>query len=117
MEFLDVPDYHNGSSDVPTWSRDSRNIFFTAKRDDRVELMRADLDGNVTQLTQSSPGVIHYHPNPSPDGRWIVFGSTRSHGRRQLFVMPTTGGEPRQITKVDEGWAAMHAHWRPHQKP
>jgi TolB protein len=115
MQFLDVPDYHNGSSDVPTWSRDSRQIFFTAQRGDCVELMQADLDGNVRQLSQSMSNTIHYHPNPSPDGRWLLFGSTRSHGRRQLFVMPTAGGEARQITNVDAGWAAMHAHWRPRQ--
>lgn len=117
MQFLDVPDYHNGSSDVPTWSQDSGSIFFTAKTGESVELMRADVSGKVTQLTKSAPGVVHYHPNPSPDGRWLVFGSTRQEGRRQLFVISTAGGEPRQITRVDTGWAAMHAHWRPRTTP
>lgn len=45
------PDFHSASSDVPVWSTDGRQVFFTAKVGDSIELMRVDLDGKVTQLT------------------------------------------------------------------
>jgi TolB protein len=114
VEILDVPDYHGGSSDVPVWSADGSSVFYTAKVGQSIELLRVNLSGESTQLTRSGAAVIHYHPVPSADGRWLSFGSTRADGRRQLFIMAEQGGEPRQLTAVPAGWAAMHAHWQPH---
>src|SRR5262249_16209895 len=28
-DIMDVPDFHGGSSDIPTWNVDSRSVFFT----------------------------------------------------------------------------------------
>jgi Tol biopolymer transport system component len=116
MQFLDVPDFHGGSSDVPAWSADGAWIHYTAKVGPSIELMRVNLAGKIEQLTTSKSPAINYHPRPSPDGKWIVFGSTRSEGRRQLFVMPAAGGKIHQVTNVPAGWAAMHAWWRPAAK-
>ncbi len=112
MLFLDVPDYHEGSSDVPTWSPDSRWVYYTAKAGEAVELMRVSLDGKSKQLSRSRPGVLHYHPKVSPDGRRVVFGSTRD-GVRQLWVANADGSAARPITALKKGHAAMHAHWQP----
>jgi TolB protein len=112
VECLDKPAFHSASSDIPIWSLDGQAIIFTAKVGESVELMRAELDGEVTQLTHSPAVVLHYHPKLSPDGRWLVFGSKRL-GTRQLYVMPTGGGEQRAITNVPTGHGAMHAYWRP----
>ena len=112
VECLDKPAFHSASSDLPIWSNDGKSIFFTAKIDDRVELMRVELDGDVTQLTDSEAGVSLYHPQLSPDGRWLALGSNRS-GTRQLYVVSVEGGELRAITQVPAGYGAMHARWRP----
>ena len=112
VERLTHPDFHSESSDVPVWSTDGRQVFFTAKVEDSVELMRADLDGNVTQLTKSKPGTRHYHPAVSPDGKWILFGSDRS-GVMQLYIANTDGSEPRPISNVPAGHCAMHGSWQP----
>jgi Tol biopolymer transport system component len=112
VEFLDVPDFHGGSSDVPVWSSDSQWVYYTAKADRAVELMRVSLAGEPEQLTHSAPGVLHYHPAVSPDGGWVIFGSTRS-GRRQLHVARSGSTSARQITNVAEGYGAMWAHWQP----
>ena len=77
--------------------------------------MRTTLEGKEEQLTQSKPGVLHYHLATSPNGQWLVFGSTRS-GVRQLYVMPVTGGEALPITNVPAGHAATWASWQPEAK-
>lgn len=112
IEFLDVPDYHGGSSDVPNWSIDSQSIFYTAKIGENVELFQITLDGQTEQLTRSAEGTLHYHPTPSPDGRWIVYGSKRG-GVRNLFVMRLSDRKEHAMTDVPAGQAAMHAYWQP----
>jgi len=86
IEFLDVPDFHHGSSDVPVWSIDSQTVFYTAKVDNNVELFQIALDGEPIRLTTSVEGTLHYHLKPSPDGNWIVYGSKRN-GIRNLYAM------------------------------
>jgi len=112
IPFLDVPDYHEGTSDVPSWSPDSKWLYYTAKVGEAVELMRTSLDGKTAQLTHSKPGVLHYHPSLSPDGKLIMFGSTRD-GVRQLWVACVDGSKPRKITSLSKGHAAMWASWQP----
>ncbi|MBB5207858.1 S41 family peptidase [Chiayiivirga flava] len=51
--------------------------------------------GTALRLT-SHPGAELY-PKFSPDGSQIAF-SAEYNGTRQVFVMPSTGGEPRQLT-------------------
>jgi Tol biopolymer transport system component len=112
VAFLDVPDYHGGSSDVPVWSADGKWVYYTAKRDSSIELLRVGLDGRAEQLTHSKPNVGNYHPTPSPDGKWILFGSNRT-GTRQLYLARPDGTDVAPITRVPPGSAAMWAHWRP----
>ncbi len=112
VEFLDVFDFHGGSSDTPVWSADGDAIFYTAKSGDSVELMRATLDGKSEQITHSVGSTLHYHPTPAPEGGKLLLGSNRS-GVRQLYVMPTGGGKPRAITSVKEGHGALWGHWQP----
>jgi len=112
IAFLDVDDFHGGSSDVPVWSKNGRWVYYTAADGDRIELMRVSLDGATEQLTHSQPGTKVYHPTPSPDGKCLIYGSTEA-GTRQLYVIPVEGGAGHQITHVPEGWGAMWPHWRP----
>ena len=115
IAFLDVADFHGGSSDVPVWSADGRSVFYTAQVDKSVELFRVTLDGKATRLTKSPPGTLHYHPQPSPDGKWLAYGSKRG-GVRQLFVMRLADGTERQVTRLGAGHGAMWPHWRPAPK-
>jgi Tol biopolymer transport system component len=110
--FLDVPDFHGGSSDIPVWSTDGTQVFFTAQVGPSVELHAVKLDGKVVRLTTSAPGVTHYHPQPSPDGRWLAYGSRRN-GVRQIFVMNLSTHEEKQVTDLPAGHGAMWAYWQP----
>ena len=51
--------------------------------------------GSATRLT-SHPG-IEVFGKFSPDGKWIAF-TGQYDGDEQVFVIPTSGGEPRQLT-------------------
>ena len=110
--FLDVFDFHQGSSDTPVWSATGDSIFYTAKVDDAIELFQVSIDGAAKQLTHSAEGVSHYHPRPSPDGRYLLYGSKRE-GVRQLFVRDLSLGAERQITHLEKGHAAMWPQWQP----
>jgi Tol biopolymer transport system component len=115
VAFLDVPDFHGGSSDVPVWSVDGKSVLFTAAVGKSVELFRVRLDGKSERLTTSKEGTLHYHPQPSPDGKWLVYGSKRD-GVRQLFVMRLADHSERRITNLKAGWGAMWPAWQPQPK-
>jgi tricorn protease len=51
--------------------------------------------GTATRLT-AHPGVETY-AKFSPDGKWIAF-TGQYDGDEQVYVMPSSGGEPRQLT-------------------
>ncbi|MHB1560022.1 MAG: TolB family protein [Isosphaeraceae bacterium] len=112
IAFLDVPDFHSGSSDVPAWSADGRAVYYTAKVGPSVELFRAALDGRPEQLTHSPDGTLHYHPTPSPDGRYLGFGTQRQ-GVRQLGVLRIADRARHSLTNLERGHAAMWPHWQP----
>jgi TolB protein len=110
--FLDVDDFHGGSSDTPVWSIDGQSVFYTAQAGACVELFQVTLEGKTRQVTKSPASTLHYHPQPSPDGKWLVYGSKRD-GVRQLFVRSLADGAEKQITQLQQGHAAMWPHWSP----
>jgi TolB protein len=113
VPIIDMPDFHGGSSDVPIWSRDGASVYYTARIGQNVELMQTSLSGATQQLTHSTTSkTLTYHPVPSPDGKWLLFGSNSS-GARQLYVMPSGGGPSRPITHVPPGSGAMFGSWNP----
>jgi Tol biopolymer transport system component len=118
VEKLKHPDFHSESSDVPVWSADGKSVYYTAQFDSSVELMRVAIPtdpktpSQPERLTYSTTKTRHYHPSPSPNGRWILFGSDRS-GVMQLYVADADGKNARPVTDVAPGHAAMHGFWRP----
>ena len=63
-------------------------------------------------LTKSEAGTLHYHPQPSADGRWLLYGSKRD-GVRQLFVMRLADRFEQRLTELPVGRGAMWPHWQP----
>lgn len=114
--FLDVDDFHQGSSDTPVWSADGQSVFFTTQTATTTELCQVDLEGKFTQLTTSQEGTMHYHPKPSNDGNWLLYGSMRN-GVRQLFVRNLKTSAEHQITHLTKGRGAMWPHWQFAQLP
>src|SRR5262249_1683931 len=92
ISFLDVFDFHGGSSGTPVWSTDGNSVFYTAKVGSNVELFRIAPGGEATQLTHTKDGTLHYHPQPSADGQWLMYGSQRD-GVRDLYLMRLSDGQ------------------------
>jgi len=116
IEFLDVDDFHGGSSDTPVWSADGKSVLYTAQAGSSVEVFQVSLDGQREQLTHGAEATLHYHPQPSRDGKWLLFGSRRG-GVRQLYVMRLSDRSERCITRLAPGKAAMWPHWQPVEGP
>lgn len=81
-----------------------------------VELFQVPLAGQAVQLTHSRAGTLHYHPQPSRDGNWLVYGSKRD-GVRNLFVMNLANRSEQPLTQLPRGSAAMWPHWQPRALP
>jgi Tol biopolymer transport system component len=73
---------------------------------------RITLEGPSERLTQTPEGSLHYHPQPSPDGHWLAYGSKRD-GVRQLYVMRLEDRSEYRITRLERGRAAMWPYWQP----
>ncbi|MGA1977116.1 MAG: PDZ domain-containing protein [Bacteroidales bacterium] len=77
--------------------------------------------GEARRLT--SHVGLELFPKISPDGKWIAFSGEYS-GNRQIFVIPSSGGVPRQLTwynPVEEmpprgGWDYAVLDWTPDSK-
>ena len=93
IEFLDVPDFHGGSSDMPVWSADGKSVFYTAKVGKSVELFQATLDGKATQLTKSPAGDAALPP--AAVARRQVAG-VRLEARRRAAAVRDAPGRPRR---------------------
>jgi dipeptidyl aminopeptidase/acylaminoacyl peptidase len=83
------------------------------------DLWIADREGSTHLLTaqaKSSSGARW-----SPDGRWVAFASDRpgqvaetKADSKQIYLIDPTGGEARQVTKLDDGVDAFE--WAPDSK-
>jgi len=86
---------------------DSKN----SKSVSRLWIVPSDGSAPARQLT--NPSGKDNGPKWSPDGRWILFASTRS-GSSQLWVINPSGGEAKQLTKISTD--ASTATWSPDGK-
>jgi serine/threonine protein kinase/Tol biopolymer transport system component len=76
----------------PAVSADGRHIAWTASPKGARNIWRMDIDGgNPKQLTA---GIGEWHPQYSPDGKWLVYAGHSS----LLWKTPLDGGAPVQLT-------------------
>ena len=95
--------------------RTAPSVYYTAQVGANVELFRVSLDGRSERLTRTPAGSLHYHPTPSPDGRYLAYGSQRD-GVRQLYVLRLADRSERRLTDLPAGprghVAALATHTR-----
>jgi tricorn protease len=79
-------------------------------------------DGGEARRLTSHMG-LELFPKISPDGQWIAFSGEYS-GNRQIYVIPSNGGVPRQLTWYNPvgvmpprgGWDDVVLDWTPDSK-
>ncbi|MCX5779067.1 MAG: Tol-Pal system beta propeller repeat protein TolB [Elusimicrobia bacterium] len=90
----------DGFCDSPAWSPRGDRIAFTMRRGNgsTFDIYVYDLGtGQITRLTQDE----RHNENPtwSPDGRFIVFSTTRS-GRKELYLIAADGSGLRRLCEM-----------------
>jgi len=76
----------------------------------RAAIWRFSLIGNAP-VRLTSGRWADGSPRWSPDGEWLAFTSKRETTSAQVWLLPTGGGEARQITNLDNG--AGDIGWAP----
>jgi len=90
---------HESYCDRPTWSPPPYNeIAYASRTGPGFDIKVLDLaSGESRQLTFGEGS--NESPAYAPNGRHLVFSSTRS-GRRQLYTIDRTGKDVRQLTRI-----------------
>lgn len=78
----------------------SGRLLFSSNRDGNYDIWLQNPKGKTEKLTKHE--ASDSNPNWSPDGKEIVFESTRD-GRPQLYILDLTSREVQQMTKKPQG--------------
>jgi Tol biopolymer transport system component len=88
-----ISSIHDNLMRHAAWSPDGKSIYVRSPG----RLSRLDLaTGRETELYKGGGGLRGM--DVSPDGRWLAF----YRGKDSLVVMPSAGGEPREVAHLDE---------------
>ncbi len=82
----------------------------TEKNKYKTHLCTVDREGHVTQWTQGEKSCAQ--GRWSPDGTTIAFTSGREEPSDQIYLISTSGGEARKLTKFPEGAIGAYK-WSP----
>jgi dipeptidyl aminopeptidase/acylaminoacyl peptidase len=92
----------------PRISPDGRLVAFVVTRIDREEseyrsaIWLIPIDGSEAPRRLTSGTKVDAAPRFSPDGTQLAFVSDRDGEKKQLFVLPLQGGEPRRLSDLPE---------------
>lgn len=130
-----------GGSNMPTWTRNGEILFsrklpnskvpweYQAQRPDtdhfnrdfKPELARGGTqicrlkpkDGSVTPLTSREPPVWDFRASESPEAKQVVFCRAQTGGVPSVWIMDSTGANPRRLTAGVNEQGADHPRWLP----
>ncbi len=77
----------------------------------RLSIWLVAADGGQTPAQFTRGPKMDRAPRWSPDGQTLAFLSDRDGGRPQIYLMPSSGGEPRKLTALPAG--AGEPQWSP----
>ena len=80
----------------PAWSPDGSVLVYASDRSGQFELFIRDLAAGGDRLALTSDRQHNVQPCWSPDGAHIAY---HSRGRGGIWIIPRTGGTPRQISR------------------
>lgn len=89
----------------PVLSPDGRALAFSANRSGRFEIYLQQLAPGSREIQLTDDQSQSFQPSWSPDGAYLAYAS---HGRGGIWVIPSLGGTPRQLTTI-----GSHPAWSP----
>jgi len=93
----------------PQWSPTDHRIVYVSRVGGQFQIFTIPPEGgDPVQLTYEGSNE---NPSWSPDGRQIVFSSTRVNGRKAIFVMLANGQDQRLL--IDYGMSDYFPFWGP----
>ena len=84
-----------------SWSQDGKTLAIASlpTPDDPGSILLLNVETNETRrLTTAVQSFREFTPVFSPDGKTIAFVRSYSNSAREIFVVPTSGGTPKQLT-------------------
>lgn len=81
------------------WAPKSRTIYFNTREEGHRSIYRVSLDGQLERISDEGYNSML---TITPDGERLVFLRSYNDLPYELFVMPSSGGEARQLTFTNE---------------
>jgi Tol biopolymer transport system component/serine/threonine protein kinase len=102
-----------GGASFPTLSRDGRRLAYT-QTTQNINIWRYEVPQGTGRTSPPTKLIAsteqEEQPDFSPDGKRILFASTRS-GSKEIWVCDSDGSNPRQLTFL--GGLAINPRWSP----
>jgi Tol biopolymer transport system component len=82
------------------WSPDGKFLVAVDKTSprDHLNILSISADSGRVHTLLTQPPVFLQNPAVSPDGSWLAYVAGRGFLSQDIFVIPVSGGEPRQLT-------------------
>lgn len=96
--------------EAPNWSRDGSYLLFN--RQGRIWKLPVT-NGTPELLDTGGQTNCNNDHGLSPDGQWLAISDQTQDGKSHVYILPSSGGEPRQLTPL--GPSYWHG-WSPNGK-
>ena len=105
------------SAGAPRWMPDSNGLIVTVERNDTDQLVLTDRDGSWPRALTTDAVGDHWDPQPSPDGKHIVFTLRRFDDLNRLDVILLEIASGKQVTLYGKpSTRAFSPKWAPDGK-
>jgi Tol biopolymer transport system component/predicted Ser/Thr protein kinase len=94
----------------PRWSPDGKSITFDGAASGSSDIYVVATDGGKPQRL-TTDGGNEVRPSWSHDSKWIYYGWERAGREAEIWKIPPTGGEPKQVGKGSQAMETPDGAW------
>jgi TolB protein len=87
---------------TPSVSSDGSTVYFAHGEESGVDLYAVPFGGGSTRRVSVGRGSLNVQPSSAPDGRRLVFTSSRT-GHPEIYIVDADGTDPDLLTSYDFG--------------